>query len=113
MPLSRAYPAGSLVFKLNQAKYYIDNTTDTSSSQFIISYRGGTPQIYADDITNLQFQYVLSTGAIVDVPPAAAMVREVIIIMNASTNGTGDEFHNQTRTRDLQTRVKVRNLGIG
>lgn len=29
MPLSRTYPVGSLIFKMNQYKYFIDRTTDS------------------------------------------------------------------------------------
>jgi hypothetical protein len=73
---------------------------------------GDTPQIYADDITDLQFKYKLSSGALVDVPAMAQMVREVMIDVTARTQRADEAGNYGYRTRNLQTGVKVRNLGI-
>lgn len=113
MPLSRCYPAGSLVIRMNSFKYYIDNTTDSQHPKLMIAQNHQQPHIYADNITDLQFRYVLSSGAIVDTPPLATMIREVIINLSARTDRADNEFETPYRTRALQTRVKVRNLGIG
>ncbi|MCD6162207.1 MAG: prepilin-type N-terminal cleavage/methylation domain-containing protein [candidate division Zixibacteria bacterium] len=113
MALSRCYPVGSLVIRMNGFKYYIDNTTDSQHPKLMIARNHQQPQIYADNIIDLQFRYVLSSGAIVDVPPIAEMIREVIINVSARTDRADNEFETPYRTRALQTRVKVRNLGIG
>jgi Tfp pilus assembly protein PilW len=111
MPFVRSYPLGSPVKKLVREKYYIDRA-DTLHPRLMISSMGQTPQIYSDNITNLQFRYVLSSGAVVDVPPLATMIREVIIDLTARADRADNDSFNRYRTRDLQTRVKVRNLGI-
>jgi prepilin-type N-terminal cleavage/methylation domain-containing protein len=112
MPLSKAYPAGSKVIKMNKIKYYIDNTTDPNHPRLMMQHIGRLPLIYADNISDLQFQYLLSSGVVVDVPPLARMVREVIINISAKTDRPDDEFVTPYRSRNLQTTVKVRNLGI-
>lgn len=111
-PLSRSYPVGSRIFKISTTKYYIDITTDANHPRLMSQVSNQAAQIYADNITNLQFQYVLSSGAIVDVPPLAAMIREVIIRLNSRTDKADNQFAVNYRTRNLETRVKVRNLGM-
>jgi hypothetical protein len=112
MALSRPYPAGSLIIMMEMIKYYIDNTSDPLHPRLMVQINGGSPQIYADNIADLQFQYVLSSGAIVDVPPFAKMVREVIIDITARTDSPDEDLGDEYRTRHLRTSVKVRNLGI-
>ena len=112
MSLSKSYPLGSKILKINIVKYYIDRTSDTAHPKLMVSAMNQSPQIYSDNITNLQLQYVLSSGAIVDVPPLSTMVREVIINLTARTERKDDQFANLYRERVLETRVKVRNLGI-
>lgn len=112
MPLSRCYPAGSQVLKLNRFKFYIDNS-DTAHPNLMIWAPGMGAQVYAENITNLNIQYVLSMGTVVDVPPVPDMVREVIFDIDARTDKADDEFETRYRTRSLTTRVMVRNLGVG
>jgi prepilin-type N-terminal cleavage/methylation domain-containing protein len=112
MPLSRCYPAGSQVLKLNRFKFYIDNS-DTTHPNLMVWAPGMGAQVYAENITNLNIQYVLSMGTVVDVPPVPDMVREVILNIDARTDKADDEFETRYRTRSLTTRVMVRNLGIG
>ena len=106
------YPAGSLIMMMETIKYYIDNTSDPQHPRLMVQVNGGLPQIYADNIADLQFQYVLSSGAIVDVPTLAKMVREVIIDITARTDSPDEDLGDEYRTRHLRTSVKVRNLGI-
>jgi len=112
MALGRCYPIGSRVSKMNSVKFYIDGTTDPAHPSLMIQSFNDQPQIYANNITDLQFQYVLSYGATVDVPPYANLVREVIIRMTSQTDRVDESVEDGYRTRDLQTKVKVRNLGI-
>ena len=112
MPLSRSYGVGARVIKINMLKYFVDTSTDTLHPKLMISIMNQAPQVFAEDITDLQFQYVLSSGAVVDVPPLATMVREVIISITARTARSDDEFATAYRHRNLTTRVKVRNLGL-
>jgi hypothetical protein len=111
MPLSRAYPAGSWVVKMNYFKYYIDDT-DPDHPNLMMWAPGMGAQVYAENITDLNIQYVLSSGAVVDLFPDEDLVREIIINIDARTNTPDDEFQSDYRLRDLTTRVKVRNLGL-
>jgi len=110
MPLNRRYPAGSMLIMLNQFKYYIDSSDPDHPNLMVWTPQTG-PQVFAENITDLNFQYVLANGATVDVFPDEDMVREVIITLDARTDKEDLEFHTGYRTRDLNIRVKVRNLG--
>ena len=112
MPLSRVYPAGSMVIMMNQFKYYIDSSDPDHPNLIMWTPQTGA-QVYAENITDLNFRYILSSGATVDEPPIADMVREVIIEIDGRTDSPDDEFVTDYRTRTLDTRVKVRNLGMG
>ena len=112
MPLTRCYPAGSMIIRMNKIKYFVDNTTDPDHPRLMFENVGDEPQIYADNITDLQLRYVLSSGVTVDVPPVANMVREVLINLTARTDRADEAFEGLYRTRNLQTKVKVRNLAI-
>jgi hypothetical protein len=112
MPLSRTYGVGSQIIRMNKEKYYIDDTTDPRHPKLMQVSIGRTPQVYGDNITDLQIKYVLSSGAVVDVPILATMIREVLINLTARTERADNESYNQYRTRSLQTKVMVRNLAI-
>lgn len=112
MALSRAYPAGSWIVKLNRFKFYIDNS-DSAHPNLMVWAPGMGAQVYAENITRLNIQYVLASGILVDVPPTPDMVREVVIDIDARTDRADDEFETPYRTRSLTTRVMVRNLGVG
>jgi hypothetical protein len=112
MALSKAYPVGSRVSRLVMIKYYVDAATDAAHPRLMSKFMNQAAQIYADNISDLQFQYVLSSGVTVNTPPIATMVREVIIGISSRTDKSDSEFATNYRTRNLQTRVKVRNLGI-
>jgi hypothetical protein len=110
MDLSKAYPSGSQVIKINRFQYYIDRT-DPNHPNLMQRYAFNPPQIYAENITNLNFSYLISNGAVVDVPPVVDMVREIIIRVDARTDKADNQFQTQYRTRSLVTRAMVRNLG--
>ncbi|UCC80924.1 MAG: prepilin-type N-terminal cleavage/methylation domain-containing protein [Candidatus Zixiibacteriota bacterium] len=110
MPLSRLYPAGSYVIMMNQFKYYIDNSNPDHPNLICWTHRTG-PQVFAENITDLNFQYILANGQVVDVFLDEDMVREVVLTIDARTDKRDLEFHTEYRTRGLDTRVKVRNLG--
>jgi len=112
MPLSRSYGVGSLIIRMNKEKYYIDYTSDPRHPKLMQVSIGRTPQIYGDNITDLQIHYVLSSGAVVNEPILATMIREVVIDLTARTERADNESYNQYRTRSLQTKVMVRNLAI-
>jgi hypothetical protein len=110
-PLSRRYPKGSIVMMVDMFKYYID-TTDTNHPNLMVQGVGEPPAVYAEDIEDLQFRYGLANGVFVDVPPAASVVREVLITLTARTERKDLQFAGEYRRRTLTSDVKVRNLGL-
>jgi prepilin-type N-terminal cleavage/methylation domain-containing protein len=111
-PLSRLYPAGSLIMKVARIKYFIDDSDSTHSNLMIQPY-GSQPQIFAENIENMNFRYYLSSGAIVSLPGSPQDIRLVEIDLEGRTASPDPEFFNQYRTRNFTLRVNVRNLGFG
>jgi prepilin-type N-terminal cleavage/methylation domain-containing protein len=111
MDLSRCYPQGSIVSYMDLFKFYIDKT-DTSHPNLMEQHVLETPQVYAENIEDLQFRYGLANGVYVDVPPAASVVREVQISLVARTDRKDLQFTGQYRRRTLTSDVKIRNLGL-
>ena len=109
MALSKSYPLGSKVSKMNRYKYYIDQS-DPNHPNMMVQCWNKPAQIYADNITNLNFSYVLSNGDVVDAPTIPIMVREVRILVNGRNDKPDHEFFTPYRTRSLETRVNIRNL---
>ena len=110
MPLSKAYPAGSRILKLNRFKYYVDRS-DSLHPYLMLSAPGLGNQIYAANITDLNVQYVLESGAVANVFPEADMVREVVIDLAGLSDGTDHRSDTPYRTRDFVARARTRNLG--
>ncbi len=110
-PLSRCYPLGSIVTMVDMHKFYID-TTDTNHPNLMVQREGNQNYIYAEDIEDLQFRYGLANGVFVDIPPAASVVREVLITLTARTARQDLQFQGEYRRRILASDVKVRNLGL-
>jgi len=111
MNLSRCYPVGSIVMFVDRYKFYIDRS-DTNHPNLMRQGVGETPQVYAEDIEDLQFRYGLANGVFLDVPPAASVVREVLITLTARTERKDLQFSGKYRRRTLASDVKVRNLGL-
>ncbi len=110
-PLSRKYPKGSIVMYADLYKFYID-TTDSNHPNLMVQREGNRNYVYAEDIEDLQFQYGLANGVVVDVPPAASVVREVLITLTARTERKDLQFAGEYRRRTITSDVKVRNLGL-
>ena len=115
--LSRKYGTDALVLALNRVKFYIDNTSDPDNPILMIQLGGDPPQPYAEHINDLQFQYRLTNGTIVDVPILISDVREVLISISAeSTRPDFDEGEtgdpdDQPKVRNYNSSVSLRNIG--
>jgi hypothetical protein len=113
MTLSRAYGADAVVLSLLRVQYYVDNT-DTTHPNMMMKLPGKPAQVFAENISDLQFQYKLVDGTIVDVPVAIEDVREVIITVTGRSNmadpdrAEGENYRYRTYT----TSVALRNLGV-
>jgi hypothetical protein len=108
--LSRCYPAGSKVMMLDMYKFYVD-TSDAAHPNLMVQREGNQAYVYAENIEDLQLQYGLANGVLVDVPPAGNLVRDVQITISAHTERTDLQFQGDYRHRMLVSNVKVRNLG--
>ncbi|MCK5126218.1 MAG: hypothetical protein KAR42_08170 [candidate division Zixibacteria bacterium] len=110
-PLSQSYPLGSEVMSVEFVKFYIDNS-DTAHPALMVHYPGMTPQVYAEDIDDLQFTYTLKNGVTVDTPVLKDDVRQISITLRARTPNPDNELlNNPYRYRTYQSKVYLRNLG--
>jgi len=109
--LSKCYPKGSVILSLNRVKFYIDRS-DTLHPKLMVQFGAFPPQIYAEDITDLQFTYTLKNGLSVSAPPVAADVREIAVSVTARTHNPDVEFgDNPYRFETYRSNVYLRNLG--
>ena len=104
--LSRLYGADALVLALNQVKFFVDNTTDPSNSQLMIQINGEPPEPYAEHVSDLQFQYRLANGMLVDEPVLIDDIREVLISISAKSTLHG------SKKRTYTSSVNLRNVGV-
>lgn len=112
MDLSKAYGAGAIVMALNRVKFFVD-CTDSLCPTLMIELPGQTPQVYAENITDLQFQYVMKNGAVIDQPLVLEDIRQVVIILTARTENRDINLPGQPyRTRMITSAVNVRNLDV-
>lgn len=111
MNLSKCYPAGSKLMMVNSYKYYIDNTTDPTHPNLMRMGPDMSPQVFAENIYDLQFSYGLANGVYVDVPTTGKIVREVKITVKARTSRQDLQLSGY-RNRIFASSVKVRNLGM-
>lgn len=108
--LSKSYPLGSQVFNMDYVKYYVSRT-DTLHPQLMVQVNGQTAQIYADNINDLQFQYVNADNSVSDTISVDRYVREVAIQLVARTEKS-DLFMRNYRCDTLSSHVMVRNLAM-
>jgi len=111
MDLSKCYPLGSIVLMVNFFKYYLDITTDVNHPKLMRMGADMVPQVFAENIEDLQFRYGLANGVYVDVPVTSKVVREVKITLRSRTDKQDLQLHNY-RKRTYLSSVKVRNLGL-
>jgi prepilin-type N-terminal cleavage/methylation domain-containing protein len=116
MTLSRKYQANALILAMTQITFFVDNTTDPNHPNLMIQLMGQTPQVFAEDITDLQFQYSMKNGAVVDVPTVIDNIREISIFVTGRSHNPdlelAEELEDQYRRRAFSTSVYLRNVGI-
>ena len=109
--LSKCYPQGSVITMVDMYKFYVD-TGDSNHPNLMVVREGNQSYVYAEDIEDLQLRYGLANGVFVNVPPAASVIREVLITLTARTARKDLQFQGEYRRRSLTSDVKVRNLGL-
>ncbi len=112
--LSRNYGVGAQVLSMNEIKFFVDATTDTDHPMLMVQLPGSTPQPYAENISDMQFQYRLKNGVLSDEPVLVDDIREVLISVTGRSN-TADADRAQDdgfRLRTFATSVFLRNVGL-
>ncbi len=98
------------VFQVKAVTYKIQpNTTNLVRDE----NAGAGDQLVAENIENLQFQYTLSNGTVVDSPADPSDIRIISITLAgrtaiADSKGAGDGYRRQT----LSASIEVRNLAL-
>lgn len=110
IPLSKRYPKGSKMFIMEYLKYYVDRS-DTLHPRLMVQANGQPPEIYSDNIEDLQFKYITANNDVFDTVTVDRYVRDVAIDLVARTE-KNDLFLNDYRRDTLSTRVMVRNLAL-
>ncbi len=112
MQLSRKYGADSEILAMTQVKFYID-TTNALHPNLMIQYMGQTPQVYSMNMTDLQFEYHMKNGTVLDQPILVDDIREIAISVTGRSNSPDPEAPdtaNAYRFRTFATSVYLRNL---
>ncbi|MDD3732164.1 MAG: prepilin-type N-terminal cleavage/methylation domain-containing protein [candidate division Zixibacteria bacterium] len=117
MPLSKCYGADAILLSMNQIKFFVDHTTDPQHPTLMMQLPGQTPQIFADNITDLQFQYKLKNGTIVDQPVLINDVTEVLISVTGRSRNpdyeatiVAEDPNSGYRLRTYTSTVNLRNI---
>ncbi len=109
-PLSTPYAAKAQLYVIDYFKYYVDKS-DTLHPLFMMQKDGGDPVVYADNIGDLQFEYVYPDGSVRDTISLSRYIRQVnldVMVQTADKDLWAEEYRHDT----LSTKVKIRNLGL-
>jgi len=108
--LSRKYGADALVLALNRVKFFIDNTTNPDNPTLMVQIGFEPPVPYAEHIVDLQFQYRISNGNLLDVPLLISDLREVLITVTAESTMPEFDDDSDGKVRTYRSSVNVRNI---
>ncbi|MEW5700964.1 MAG: hypothetical protein AB1792_01870 [Candidatus Zixiibacteriota bacterium] len=106
--LSRTYPSGSRVSRILQMSYYLDRA-DTLHPMLVRHPVGGAPEPYAENIEDLQFDYIMQDGDTLATPVTPTLVRNVLVRIMARTNRVDQIMDQAYRRRQYGFVVSVRN----
>ncbi|UCC80922.1 MAG: prepilin-type N-terminal cleavage/methylation domain-containing protein [Candidatus Zixiibacteriota bacterium] len=111
-PLGRAYPAGSALYAIARNKFYVDYSNHANPN-LMIERLGQSPEIYAENIEHLDFEYYLEDGTSTTMYANPFDVRMIGINVRAKSlrpelNSPNGDY----RKRDFSLKVKLRNFGL-
>ncbi len=110
-PLGRIYERGSQLNTVVRNKYYID-LADSSNLNLMIERLGQQPEIYAENIEDLDFTYYLEDGTVSSQLTNLDDVRMIgIDVTSKSQRSDLNDTDRQNRSRNLTLKVKLRNFG--
>lgn len=118
MSLSKKYGKDAILLSINRVKFFIDETTDSDNPTLMVQRMGQAPQIYADNIIDLQFQYRMKNGVVMDSLLLPDDLREVLISVTGRSMNEDVDFDDfgdaddSYRYRSFNTSVFLRNVGI-
>ncbi|UCE65969.1 MAG: hypothetical protein JSU85_14115 [Candidatus Zixiibacteriota bacterium] len=110
-PLSRIYPAGSIIISMNRVRFFIDRSISEHANLMLQSF-GSNPEVFAENIIDLNFRYFMADGSIVTQTSTPENIRMVEIDVVGRTDLSDDDFITDYRARNFTLRVKVRNLDL-
>lgn len=110
-PLSKSYPAGSRLYTYDVFRYFVDYSMDSTHPVLMRQEYDNWPDIYADNIVDLQLWYHMTDGSVLDTITMARYVRQVDIEVVARTHDE-DLLLDDYRYDTLRTSVQVRNLAF-
>ncbi|MGB5106131.1 MAG: hypothetical protein WBP29_09040 [Candidatus Zixiibacteriota bacterium] len=108
--LSKAYPQGAKLMVLDFYKYYV-NASDSLHPKLMMVRNGGEPEIYAENISDLQFKYVMANGTMFDTIVVDRYVRQVNISVVTRTEKR-DMFVDGYRYDTLSSSAMIRNFSM-
>jgi prepilin-type N-terminal cleavage/methylation domain-containing protein len=105
------------VIAMLEMKYFIDQITDPDHPALMRSVNGQAPQVFAENVEDLQVDYYMKDGSITTDPGNVNDIREVQIQLEARTDRQDSKWTDQDhadgyRRRTLQCRIDARNLGL-
>ncbi len=111
---------GDEVLVMEEVKYFIDNITDAAHPKLMKMRNGQAAEVYAEDITDLQFTYILGGGAPDTVADFVAAGRDARDIENVQITVQSRTFKRDPkwptdggfRLRTLTSEVHLRNLNL-
>jgi hypothetical protein len=114
MSLSKKYGADAILLSVVRIQFYIDHTTNPDHPNLMVKLFGQQPQVYAENISDLQFRYQLKDGSTVDVPTEASDIRQVLIAVTGRSNApeVDKQGTSNYRSRTYSSAVSLRNLGL-
>ena len=111
--LSKAYTKGAIVIVLDEVRFFVDNS-NPHQPNLMMQRKGQVAQVFSENVVDLQFQYRMKNGMIVDQPLYAGNIREVLVLITGRTPITdGDiEQPGERSTRTFSSSVFLRNNGV-
>lgn len=111
MYFTRCYTEDAVVVALEQVKFYIDSS-DIDHPNLMVLRPGQAPQVFAENITDLQFRYRLKNGMVVDAPTVISNIREVMISVTGRSNDPDYDLEgvDRLKSRTFSSSVYLRNL---
>jgi Tfp pilus assembly protein PilV len=108
--LTRSYRKDAIILIVSWVQYYIDRS-NAAHPNLICRTPSAGAQVFAEDVSDLQFRFQLNNGTIVDIPPLIEDVRAVIVAVTGRSRSQdpysgGDHYRYRTYTSS----VNVRNL---